>query len=436
MNYPERSAFSEMGKRASDLPISWLMEKALQKPGIVSLAAGFTDNHTLPLQLTSEVVNELLDDEPAGRKALQYGTTRGDEKLRTLIASMVDDNDASASPPSVPPSNVVVTHGSQQFLYLFCELVLDEGDVVIVEDPTYFVLLGLFRNRGIDVRGVRSGEQGIDIDSLEDVLKTLESEGRIDKLKFVYAVTYFQNPTGLTTPAANKLDVLDMVEKWEPRAGHHIYYLEDAAYMHLGFEGHPPPTSMAFEKHRERVVFSSTFSKPYSTGIRVGYGILPASLVNPLLFIKTNHDFGTSNFLQSIMARAIETGRYQTHLAVIRKRYFEKCTLLHESMLASFPEWARWVRPDGGLYIWVELPAHIETSLNSRFFEKALENEVLYVPGGLCFSRIHQDGHTSSARNATMRLSFGGATEESITAGARRLGDTLHQWDQMTSSLS
>ena len=417
-----------MGNRASDLPISWLMEKALERPSIVSLAAGFTDNPTLPVQFTREVVDEVLGDNASGQKALQYGTTRGDDRLRARIASLVDANDRGSGVSPISASNVVVTHGSQQFLYLFCELMLDEGDIVIVEDPTYFVILGLFKNRRIDVRGVPVGESGIDMPALEELLESLRSSGQLHRLKFFYGVTYFQNPSGLTTPSANKLEVLDLLEKYESHAGHRLYYLEDAAYMHLGFDGQSIPTAMSFEKHRHRIVFSSTFSKPYATGLRVGYGILPEDLVNPLLFIKTNHDFGTANLLQCLMVVVLESGRYDSHLTMLRQRYRDKCQLLDQSMREHFPEWAQWVVPDGGLYIWVQLPDSIDTCLNGNFFKTAFENDVLYVPGGLCFAgNPDENGGLTASQKATMRLSFGGASEKSIALGAQRLGNALNQ---------
>lgn len=417
-----------MGARASDLPISWLMEKSLERPSIVSLAAGFTDNPSLPVAFTREVVEEVLGDELRGQKALQYGTTRGDERLRSLISTQINSNDREVGATPISSGNIVISHGSQQFLYLFCEMILDEGDVVIVEDPTYFVMLGLLENRGVEVRGVPINTHGVDIGALDQLLHSLKADGKISRLKFFYGVTYFQNPSGLTTPALNKLEVLDLLEKFESSAGHRLYFLEDAAYMHLGFMGQPVPTALSFEKHRERIVFSSTFSKPYATGLRVGYGILPDDLVNPILFIKTNHDFGTSNFLQALMVRIIESGRYDQHLTTLRQRYEDKCRMMDDAMRIHFPDWASWQVPDGGLYIWVQLPDQIDTSLNGPFFNAAFKKEVLYVPGGLCFARRHGATAQTAHHRATIRLSYGGASEDAIRSGAQRLGHALKEF--------
>lgn len=415
--------FSSIGKNSKDLPISWLMEKALENPSIVSLAAGFTDNETLPVDLTRAAILDIFNDAEEAKRSLQYGTTRGSSKLRSLICKDLKSHDDHL--PSIDPDCVVISHGSQEFLYQFCELFLDPGDIVIVEDPTYFVVLGLFHSLGVEVIGVPLNSDGVDVDKLAQILQNLSEQKKIQRLKFFYGVTYFQNPTGLSSDSANKLQVLELLKEYESSAEHQLYYLEDAAYFHLSFHEDIEKTALTFSEHRDRVVFTSTFSKPYSTGVRVGYGILPKQLVNPFLFIKTNHDFGTANFLQSIMAEVIDSGKLTSHLAILRKRYFEKCELLNNSLISHFPEWANWLKPKGGLYIWVTLPESCDTSLESPFFKSALKNEVLYVPGALCFAQSSLKGENGRRYKSTMRLTFGGASEQAITEGAERLGSSL-----------
>ena len=415
--------FSSIGKNSKDLPISWLMEKALANPAMVSLAAGFTDNDTLPVDLTRSAISDIFGDPEEAKRSLQYGTTRGHQKLRNLILKNLVENDSALD--SLDRNSIVISHGSQEFLYQFCELMLDPGDIVVVEDPTYFVMLGLFYSLGVEVIGVPLNNDGVDIERLKDLLHGLSKEGKIQRLKFFYGVTYFQNPTGISSASRNKLEVLELLKKHESQAGHQLYYLEDAAYLNLSFDQDVEKTALTFHEHRDRVVFTSTFSKPYSTGLRVGYGILPRQLVDPLLFIKTNHDFGTSNFLQFILAEVISSGKFDSHLEIIQKRYAYKCDLLDSSLKSHFPAWAEWGKPIGGLYIWVTLPDSFDTSLNTSFFDLALQNEVLYVPGSLCFAKSSLAGEGGRHYKATMRLTFGGASEQAITLGAERLGRVL-----------
>lgn len=416
-------AFSSLGKNTKSLPISWLMEKALDTPSMVSLAAGFTDNESLPVDITRDAVHNILSEPGQARRNLQYGTTRGDEKLRNSTSSQL----LSYFPEigSISRQNIVISHGSQQFLYHFSELMLDPRDIVIVEDPTYFVVLGLFESMGVEVIGVELTPSGINLEHLEKILVSLQKQRRLSKLKFFYGVTYYQNPTGWSTNATVKLETLNLLESFESEAGHTIYYLEDAAYFQLGFSGKPPLPSLAFPQHKNRVVFTSTFSKPYSTGIRVGYGILPYDLVNPILFIKTNHDFGTSNFLQAIMAEVIGSGQFDKHLARIKVRYAQKCQHLHTALETYLPNSATWIQPGGGLYIWLQLPDNVDTGMNSKFFNMAIEKEILYVPGALCFAQTSLDSSHGQKYRATIRLSFGGAHESDFEKGAERLGDCI-----------
>lgn len=415
-----------MGLSSRDMPVSWLMEKALENPDFVSLAAGFTDNSTLPVEFTKQAINEILDDPSTAQKHLQYGTTRGNERLRQIVCDQVNKLDEHQS--DLDSSQVVITHGSQQFLYQFSELILDPGDIVIVEDPTYFVVLGLLSSMHIRVIGVPVDERGVNVDALNSIFNDLKTQNLLHKVKYFYGVTYFQNPSGLTTPHENKKAVLDCLEQYEKMAGHRLYYLEDAAYMHLSFNNQAPSTALTFKEHCDRIVYSSTFSKPYSTGIRVGYGILPNELVNPLLFIKTHHDFGTANFLQSILVSVMDSGHFEKHLSVIQKRYKEKCDLLISGLESSFPEWVHWTRPDGGLYVWLQLPSHMDTSINSKFFQLAMENNVLYVPGSLCYCDASLAGEQGDTYRATMRLTFGGASTKAIDHGVDRLAQVCKKF--------
>ena len=212
---------SQIGRRTADSPISWLMKTKIERPNLVSLAAGFTDNESLPLSISRRLLNELLEDEVIGRAALQYGTTAGDDALRELTAKRIEYLDKSSSDKDMAniAKRMVITHGSQQFLYILTEALCDPGDIVLVEDPTYFVYLGIMQSRGLKGRGIAMNRDGIDLEHLEMVLESLRRSGELKRTKMLYLVSYFQNPTGRSTSLSIKKEVLNLLKKYERAAG-------------------------------------------------------------------------------------------------------------------------------------------------------------------------------------------------------------------------
>jgi len=472
-------ALSALGRRTSEPPIAWLMKQTLDHPHLISLAAGFTDSPTLPVKETRAALSELLADVKASQAALQYGAAAGEPVLRRLTAERFWRHDAQAlaSSPGTTPApgdasrlvrspafrrscvlpaqagtpngssqtgaqadkivrapeagagdavelrnRVLITHGSQQLLYMVSEALCDEGDIVLVEDPTYFVYLGIAQSRAIDCRGVPLREDGIDLEALEQKLAALKRSGDLRRVKLLYLVTYLQNPTGVTTRFATKVAALELLRRYERHAGHPIYLLEDTAYRELRFAGKDEPSALAAGGFGDRVILAGTYSKPFATGIRVGFGILPEPLFTRVLRIKGNHDFGTSNLLQQILVRAIASGRYEKHLAALHARYAAKAAVMKRAMREHFPDWVEWREPEGGLYYWARLPKRLKSGLKSKVFKDALAQDVLYVPGELCYA----DDPTRPKPNHEMRISFGGASLEDIAEGIARLGRVLN----------
>ena len=169
---------------------------------------------------------------------MQYGSTAGDDALIERTAGRIAELDgAPAGQATGLSKRLVITHGSQQFLYLLTEALCDPGDIVLVEDPTYFVYLGIMQSRGLAGRGVRMNRDGIDLGHLEQVLESLRRSGELKRVKMLYLVSYYQNPTGRSTGFAVKRGAIELLRKYERAAGHPIYLLEDAAYRELGFAG-------------------------------------------------------------------------------------------------------------------------------------------------------------------------------------------------------
>jgi 2-aminoadipate transaminase len=417
-------ALSQLGRRTTEPPISWLMSTALARPQLISLAAGFTDSESLPVDEAREILQDVLGSARNGRAALQYGTTVGDGGLRRLTGEHLHRQDGAAVPAALyAPERLCITSGSQQLLYILTECLCSPGDLVLLEDPTYFVYLGIVQSHGLDCRGIPLAADGIDLAHLERTLDSLKRSGAIRRLRLLYLVTYFQNPTGVSAVWAKKAAALELLRRYEKSAGHPIYLVEDAAYRELRFAGDDVPSLLAARRAADRVIYAGTFSKPFATGVRVGWGVLPASLLEVVLRVKANHDFGTSNLLQQLMKRALVSGAYDRHVLALRERYAHKAAVMVKAMRRHFPAGAAWDEPRGGLYVWARLPRSIKSGTRSRLFRAALRHDVLYVPGALCYG----PDPTRPRPDHELRMSFGGASVPDIRTGIARLGATLRE---------
>jgi len=410
--------FSELGREIKEPPISWLMKLTIDNPRLISLAAGFTDSQTLPLKESLEIVKKILTDKGQGRKALQYGSTEGDLQLRKLTADRIkklDESDIAA----YSPDRLLITNGSQQLLYILVEALCSKEDIVLIEAPTYFVFLAILQSHSVRTKNITIDPDGINIECLKSTLQNLDDLHKLQKVKFLYSITYFQNPTAYTTSAEKKKEILNILKFYSKKAGHPIYYVEDAAYRELRFSGKDVRSALSFDNINRNVIYAGTYSKPFATGIRVGYALLPDELFTVIKRIKGNHDFGTANFLQQTIAESIRSGAYERHLKTISARYYKKASLMEQSIKQHLK--VNYVPPQGGLYFWVALPDKARTGFNSKVFKSALKNNVLYVPGELCYG---SDPEFKIPRNQ-MRLSFGYATEFEITEGIKRLGTAI-----------
>jgi 2-aminoadipate transaminase len=420
-----KSPLSKLGQRTVEPPISWLMHAALSRPKLISLAAGFTDNPSLPVAETRKLLDETLRSPKTGQPALQYGITAGETNLRQLTARHLQKLDAAgATGKNHSWERVMITGGSQQLLYMTLEALCDEGDIILVEDPTYFVFLSILQSRGIRARGVRLERDGLDPAHLENVLQTLKRSGELRRVKMLYLVSYFQNPTGVTTSFRKKRGILKLLKKFERAAGHPIYLLEDAAYRELRFEGPDIKSALTVRGAAERVIYTGTYSKPYAPGARIGFGLLPEPLFTSVQRIKGNHDFGTANLLQQLLAGALATGLYDRHVAKIERRYGQKARVMKQALTEHFPPNVEIWGSGGGLYFWARLPKGISAGVKSKVFQTALKNNVLYVPGELCYA----DDPARRKPDNEMRISFGSASENNIREGIKRLGKVLRKF--------
>jgi 2-aminoadipate transaminase len=403
--------------RTTDSPITYFIQKALENPSLISLAAGLVDEASLPAAEVGSAVAEIMADPATARAALQYGSTQGLPALREKVLAHVCLADGvSPADVSLTPAEVVITTGSQQLLYLLGEVLFDPGDIVITEAPSYFVYHSLLQSKGARVLTVPMDDRGMDTDALESLLARLDRGGELDRVKLIYTVDYFQNPTGLTLAESRRPRLVELARRFSRR--HRLVILEDAAYRELRYSGDDLPSVKRFDAGNEFVVYTGTFSKPLSPGLKTGYALMPRDLVEPLLHLKSSHDFGSTNLAQYVVDRLLETGAYARHVGRLRGVYREKRDLMLRVLEREFGDFpgARWTVPAGGLYVWLTLGG-IDTGPGGPLVPAALEAGVLYVPGEFG----HVPDEAGRVPRDEIRLCFGIATADEITEGMRRL---------------
>jgi len=414
---------STRAHQTEEPPISYFMQQAVENPQIISLAAGLVDPLSLPADEVRAVVNDLLRDPRTAQAALQYGTTQGHGLLREKVyrhilgLDQLEPNDVTFT-----AEDIILTTGSQQLLYMLGELLLDPGDIVITEAPSYFVYHGILGSLGIRTLTVPMDEHGMDTDALEGLLMRLEKSGELPRVKLIYTVDYFQNPTGLTLSLARRRHMLELARRFSK--ARRILILEDAAYRELRFAGVDIPSIKSFDRTNEYVILALTFSKPLAPGLKTGYGVLPRDLLAPLLRFKGNHDFGSSNLNQFILERLVGSSSYDRHVQHLREVYRSKRDTLLSALAEEFPpdlSPMRWTTPEGGMYVWLLCPPDVETGPGSRFMEACLREGVMYVPGSFCYVK------GGVVPNNEARLCFGVASHEQLREAVRRLGKAARE---------
>jgi 2-aminoadipate transaminase len=410
--------FSHKSMQTADQPISYFMQQAIENPSLISLAAGLVDSVSLPAGEVAQAVGALLARDAGAQAALQYGTTQGYAPFREkLLARTAALDGVTARELNLTTSEVVVTTGSQQLLYLIAELLLDPDDLVITEAPSYFVYQGTLNSLGVRTLAVPMDEEGMNTAALEELLVRLDRTGEIDRLRLIYVCDYFQNPSGLTLSLSRRRHLLDLVRRYSRQR--RIFILEDAAYRELRYDGADLPSIKSFDRDNSHVILAMTFSKSCSPGLKTGYGFLPRELVGPFLRLKGNHDFGSNNFTQHLLDRLLGTGAYDRHVCELHRVYRLKRDALLEALAREFKAWPEvcWTRPEGGLYVWLKFPPSVDTGPEGRLMEAALREEVLYVPGQFCYV----NGDNGPIPTYEARLSFGVAPIDQLREAVRRL---------------
>jgi 2-aminoadipate transaminase len=408
--------------RSNPASISHLMQTALENPAIVSLAAGFVDQQSLPVEIVGHAASELFDDPMDGRRALQYGTTVGDWMLRNRLIEHQERSDGrSTGSYKEVLRRTIITTGSAQLIYLVCEALLDPGDIVLVESPTYFVFLGPIETRGARAIRVPIDAGGLCLDRLDATLAHLERRGELERVKLIYTIPEHANPTGISLARERRRPLLEVARRWSKR--HRIFVLEDAAYRGLSFGPNEPPSLWSLDPEGETVILARTFSKTLSPGLKTGFGILPDGLFDPIVTLKANHDFGSANLNQRLLERMLADGSYDRHVAKLTELYRRKCGIFLEALeehVGTLDSEVSWTRPAGGLFVWMTVPEDLDTSFDGPLFSQCVQEGVLYVPGDHAFAR-----EPDPVPRNHIRLTFGVPGEVELIEGARRLAAAL-----------
>jgi 2-aminoadipate transaminase len=394
---------SRYAQRTKNIKSSAIREllKITQNPEIISFAGGLPAPDVFPVERFREACIKVLETQAS--QALQYGATEGYEPLREMIARHTARYGVKAK-----PENVLITSGSQQALDLIGKLLINSGDRVLVEAPTYLGALQAFNVYGAEYVCVPSDNDGMRTAQLEASLRLGP--------KFMYVLPNFQNPGGTTLAEGRRHELVLLAERYG------IPIIEDDPYGQLRFEGeHLTPLIVLDRQNlhddgysRGNVIYLSTFSKTLAPGLRLGWMVAPADVIAKLVQIKQGADLHTSTFTQMVAYEVARDNFLDGHIKLIRKVYGERRDVMMSSMEQYFPPEVSWTRPQGGLFLWVTLPEGMDCH---QLFEAAIKENVAFVPGDSFYSG---NGYAEEGRRH-FRLNFSNAQPEQIREGIRRL---------------
>lgn len=369
--------------------------QAAADPKIISFAGGLPAPELFPVKEMKDAVDKVFEEH--GQEAMQYGAAKGVTALREVIQQHVKEKEDVDS----ELDNVLVTTGSEQALDLVGKAFVDPGDTVLVEQPTYLCALDVFRSYGANFASVEMDEDGMKMDALEEALKANPNT------KLIYTVPNFQNPTGRTMTEERRKQLAELAEKYD------VYVLEDNPYGEICFAGQHVPAVKSFDKSGH-VLYMSTFSKTLAPGFRLGWLVADEDVVNKLTVLKQSADLHTDNLAQFAVAQFFADNDVDTHVKEISALYGKRKDLMLEGIKKYFPEGVKYTDPEGGMFLWVEVPGVDDTV---ELFKECLEHDVAFVPGDPFFAGEVQPG--------AFRLNYSNMKEDQIEVGLKRLGAAL-----------
>jgi len=399
MNYNE--LFSRAVRRSKASAIRELL-KVTAMPDIISFAGGLPAPELFPSDEISEILKVVMKN--SSREALQYGTTEGQNSLKTEIIKLL----ASTERISVQPENILIVSAAQQALDMAARMFINEGDAVIAPRPTYLGALQAFQVAGADLIGADSDKNGVIPADIEKKLEQLKQQGRT--CKFIYVVPDFQNPTGTTILEERRLQILELAKKY------HTFVLEDSPYRQVRFEGQSQRTFYELDNGQGNVLTMFTFSKIFVPGFRLGFIIGPKEVIAKFVILKQAMDLCSSPFLQLATAEYLRRGLLATHIQEMIGCYRAKRDLMIQTLEKYMPQGVTWTHPEGGLFLWLTLPKHMNAT---ELLPKAIEKKVSFVAG--------VDFYPECNVYNDMRLNFSYSSHEQIVEGLKRLAVAIKE---------
>lgn len=385
--------------RANQITSSAIREilKVTTRPEIISFAGGLPSADGFPVEELRQAFDVVLEKQ--GKVALQYGPTEGYGPLREWVAQHKSSADVTIS-----PNEVLIVSGSQQALDMLGKLFIDSGSKVLVESPSYLGALQSFSMYEPNYVAIDTDDGGL--------IPAEVSSEKAAGARFIYALPNFQNPTGRTLSTQRRQDLVERC------AAAHIPVIEDDPYGELRYAGEPQPSLLHLgRKAGATVIHLGTFSKVLAPGLRLGYIIAPTVIIDKLVQIKQATDLHSSTVTQMAIYEAIKNNFLEKHLPVVRELYKRQCQYMLDAMEQHFPEGVKWTRPEGGMFLWVALPQHIDAQ---ALLQKAIERHVAFVPGEPFYA-------TGNAQTNTLRLSFVTVSEARIREGIAILGQLIRE---------
>ncbi|WP_432667248.1 PLP-dependent aminotransferase family protein [Wukongibacter baidiensis] len=388
----------KFAKRADKIKASEIREilKVTERPEVISFAGGLPAPELFPIEEMKEICQSILGED--GKLALQYSTTEGYKPLRMQISQKMAKIGIDTT-----MEDIIITSGSQQGLDLTGKVFIDEGDTIICESPTYLAAINAFKTYSPKFLEIKMDDDGMDMEELEKSLKTNKN------VKLIYTIPDFQNPTGRTMSLERRTRLIELANEYD------VIVIEDNPYGELRFIGEKLPSLKSFDTEG-RVIYMSTVSKILSPGLRVGWVCAPQKIIQKYTLLKQGTDLHTNTFSQMQVSKYIEMYDLESHINKIKAVYKNRCNLMIEAIKNEFPDGIKYTHPEGGLFIWVELPSQI----NSReVLDRCLDNDVAFVPGGSFFP--------NGGNENTLRLNYSNMTEERIEEGIIRIAKVLRE---------
>ena len=388
--------YADRMEKVKPSPIRELLPLA-SKPGVITFAGGWPTTETFPLDAIKACADRALDKYKT--QALQYGPTEGIAQLRECIAQRMKSygvEDAAAE-------DIMLTSGSQQGIEYAAKLLINPGDVVICENPTYTGTIGAFNQYGPKYVPIEMDHDGMKMDALEKALQENPNA------RMIYTIPDFQNPTGITMSLERRYQLLALAEKYG------VPIVEDSPYYEIYFGGERIPPLRALDR-KGVVIYLGSFSKTFCPGLRLGWILAPHEVIRKFHLIKQGADLQVNSLAQYILYHFLTDYDFDEQCSKVRKVYERHRESMIGTMEKEFPDTVSFTRPRGGMFVWATLPEGVKSN---EVFLKAVEQKVAFVPGDGFFPNGGDDRH--------IRLSYGTPTEENIVEGIKRLGKVLRE---------